>query len=513
LKITKLPRLLTISLLVLIPLAICAVGIWSLVQNRFSAPVSNPIALENQNAGATEWQSLNVDDYVQDAAEVAATRALQVDRSPADSGSGMGDGLNQVNGWTDPQQIKGYASAESINIGQSINFHVSAKVPLYDLTVYRVGWYGGNGATWKAGVTNLPGVDRGIPTANPTTGMIEANWPVSYTLQTDATFTSGVYIVWLTQPGQPEGPVSYIVFVIRDDARTSDILYQVPFSTYQAYNGWGGKSLYDYNSIGPRASIVSYDRPYDQNDGSGLFFSGDYNMIRWMEMMGYDITYASSRDVQTTPNLMNNHKVFLSNFHDEYWSWDMRNNLESWRDAGKDLLFFDSNNIYWQIRWQPSSTGVPNRQIVGYKDATTDPMASSGTPHLTTVLWRDPLVNRPENSALGVMFQDAMGFGEHHPWVVSNASHWIYEGTGLNNGDTIPMLVGYEFDRVFDNGLTPPNLEVISHSPIPEPYGSYSNASVYTAPVEQWSLTPRPTTGRICLTATGSGRLTHACSG
>ncbi|MFN8451203.1 MAG: DUF6605 domain-containing protein [Anaerolineae bacterium] len=471
-----------IGILTLIIIAACTSSVWESVVKQFSSgntAAGNPIVVENQNPGTDRWKSPNFDEYVQNSVEEELAEKTYAERSAADSGSALADpGVT----WTDTQKIKGYASQASINVGESINFHISSNVPFYDLVVYRVGWYGGDGARWMAEADHLAGTNYGIPAPDPVTGMVEAHWPVAYTLQTTTSWTSGIYLVWLTESGVNSNEVSYIIFVVRDDARVSDILYQVPFTTYQAYNSWGGKSLYDYNSVDDRASQVSFDRPYDHDDGSGLFFSGDYNMVRWMEKQGYDVTYTTSVDLDRNPNLMNNHKVFLSNFHDEYWSWNMFNNAQAARDQGKHLLFFDSNNIYWQIRFAPSSTGVAGRVIICYKNAATDPMSTSSTPWLTTVLWRDPPVNRPENALLGVMFQDAMGFGENYPWVVTNASHWFYEGTGLQNGDTIPLLVGYEFDRVWNNGLTPPNLEVLSHSPAPEPYGSYSNAAMYVAP-------------------------------
>ena len=205
-----------------------------------------------------------------------------------------------------------------------------------------------------------------------------------------------------------------------------------------------------------------------------------------MEAQGYNVSYATSEDLDQNPNLLRNHKMFLSNFHDEYYSKAMRDNLTAARDQGTNLAFFTSNNIYWQTRYESSASGVADRVLVCYKDATTDPMATSSTPWLTTVLWRDSPVNQPENALLGVMFQDAMGYGDNAPWVVQNSSNWVYAGTGLNDGDQIPLMVGYEFDRVWNNGLTPANLVTLSDSPVGTVHGiaynSVQHASIYTAP-------------------------------
>lgn len=274
----------------------------------------------------------------------------------------------------------------------------------------------------------------------------------------------------------------YTIFVVRDDSSTADILYQVATTTYQAYNNWGGRSLYTFNSDGGvRAYKVSYNRPYTYDQGNGYLYAGDYDMVRFLEREGYNVAYATSEDTHANPNLMDNHRVFLSNYHDEYWSWQMRQHLTNWRDQGKNIAIFSSNNIYWQIRYEDGLGAVPQRTVTCYKSAALDPMAQTGTPWLTTTLFRDPPVNMPENELLGVMYHDNFGDAISFDYVVVNAWHFIYENTGLVEGSAIPLVVGDEYDNVWDNGLTPTNLILLSASPIPVT-NSVSNASIYTAP-------------------------------
>jgi hypothetical protein len=471
--------------LILISSLLLAFG-WTATTTRAQddlAETVNPVVLENQQPGTTAWQPPDLDQKLaQFAADRQAARAFsQAQRAYSETGSAANAPVGQ--NWVDNRVVEGYASAESVNAGDPINLHITAKAPVtaVDIIVYRMGWYNGQGGRWISQITNIPVAPHTVPAPDPVTGRIEANWPVAYTLHTGPDWVSGIYLIYINPAGSSQN-TSHIIFVVRNDNRPADIVYQVAFSTYQAYNSWGGKSLYEYNSTGTPAVEVSYDRPYSHDNGVGLFYSGDYNMVRWIESQGYNVTYVSSGDVHTNPNLMDGRKVFLSNFHDEYYSWEMFDHVMAWRDQGKHQAWFTSNNIYWQIRYAPSSTGVPNRVIVCYKDAENDPMSQSDTPWLTTVLFRDPPVNRPENQILGIQFQNAMGFGEYFDYVVTNADHWIYEGTGLQNGSTIPMLVGYEYDRVYDNGFTPPGLTILSHSPAPPVYGSYANSSIYTAP-------------------------------
>jgi hypothetical protein len=484
---------------------------------------SNPIHQENQQPGTTSWQSESLRREAANRATQSArlgdphdetttplgtraprlgpgeqapapllpppfsvggdaNRAQSPDSSSAATKGGTSAGA-QTEVWADTP-LRGYADKTSINKGEAINLKISTSRANYRLDLYRMGWYGGTGASLKLTVPSLTGQNQPVPSPQAGTGLIAANWATSYTVQTDGTWVSGFYLVKLTTTA---GDESYIDFVVRDDSQQADITYQIAFNTYQAYNKWGGKSLYDYQSTGGRAAKVSFDRPYDSWNGSGQFFDGDYNMIRFLESQGYNITYVSSVDVESNPSVFTGRKVFLSNFHDEYWSMNMRNNLTAARDRGMDLAFFDSNNMYWQVRFENSASGAANRVLVCYKDdpsdgAPKDPIAATN-PSLDTTQFRLAPVNQPENALLGVMFESLFNYGSSFPWIVSNASHWIYAGTGLQNGQSIAGLVGYEYDKVFSNGQGPANLQILAASPVTDSNGvnSTSHATIYTA--------------------------------
>src|SRR6266702_4282424 len=436
-----------------------------------ASPHHNNIYLENQKPGTTRWQSPALKNI-----RNSVGSPNKNDDAISDSGSPKASGST----WTDTT-IRGYANATSINHGDAINFYVGTTFSSYNMEIYRIGWYGGTGSTLVQTISNLPGQNQPIPPTDPKTGLLQLNWNVSYTLQTNTSWVTGVYLVKLIPIGTG-GSVSYIPFVIRDDSSTADILYVLPVATYQAYNDWGGKSLYEFNSTNSkRAYQVSFDRPYDSDSGTGNFFTGDYNMIRFLEKSSYNIAYATSVDLQANPNLLSNHKVFLSNYHDEYWSMTMRTNLQNALSQGKNLAFFDADSIYWQIRYDNSSSGVANRVITCYKDVTLDPMSQTN-PSLTTTLWRNSPVNMPENALLGEMYGSMFNWGVTFPWVVTNVNHWIYNGTGLHNGDSIPGVVGYEFEQITNNGSTPSGLVTLSNSPVTDYYGNNmtANGTIYT---------------------------------
>ena len=183
-------------------------------------------------------------------------------------------------------------------------------------------------------------------------------------------------------------------------------------------------------------------------------------MARWLESQGYDVSYVTNLDVHSNPNLLSQHKVFLSVGHDEYWSLEERNNVEQARDAKVNLAFFCGNSAYWRVRFENATNGsASNRIMVCYKDA-----ATSSEP---TTKFRDPLNNRPESALLGVMYigdKDDVYAG--FDFVVKNSSDPYYANTGLKDGDTLSRLVGFEWDAVNTNA-SPAGLVVLAGSQFP----------------------------------------------
>jgi hypothetical protein len=183
-------------------------------------------------------------------------------------------------------------------------------------------------------------------------------------------------------------------------------------------------------------------------------------MLRWLESQGYDLTYATNMDVHENPNQLLQHRVFLSVGHDEYWSEEMRDGVEQARDAGINLAFFSANAAYWRVRFEPSGNGEPNRTMVCYKEAIV------GDPIAPTYLWRGPENNRPENALMGIMATGGNYLGLGFDYTVADSSHPLFSNTGLNNGDNLDRLVGFEWDAIVNNGVTPPGLEILSESPV-----------------------------------------------
>ncbi len=430
-----------------------------------AAAAANPIVTENEQPGTTKWQITKV-------------------------------GTDAVG------QIKGYASATSVNKGHKILFYVSVNpAQTYTINVYRIGWYQGLGGRLMEHIGPLNGTRQPTCRTDPTTGEIACHWATAYTLATQTSWTSGIYLALLTNA---QGYQNYIEFVVRDDSRVAALLYQQPVTTYEAYNdypnnGTTGKSLYEFNSYGPntvagtpRAVKVSFNRPYANNGTNTVnsFFRWEINFVRWMERSGYDVTYSTDVDTDLNGGRLLNYRGVLSGGHDEYWSKAMFDAADAARDAGVNLAFFGADDIGWQIRFEPSSTGVPDRVIACYKNASIDPTTDPSL--VTTNWWSRPEPNRPPQELMGIEYANQLKNNANVPYIVTNSGNWLYAGTGFHDGDSVPGIVGYEADR-FYSGFTQPSVVsgtyvLLSHSPFDTGTGAadYSNSSIYQAPSGAW---------------------------
>lgn len=357
--------------------------------------------------------------------------------------------------------IEGFASATSVAQGSTVELYVSTRVPDFTVEIFRLGWYGGSGGRSVHGPVALRGVARACPPPAPLTGLVECAWPSSLSLPIPTDWTTGVYVAKLKTS---EGHQSHIPFIVRDDRSHPRLLFQVAVTTWQAYNDWGGKSLY---SGEPQATVVSFDRPYRQANGAGDLFRWEYQMIRFLEREGYDISYITNLDVHRSPSRLRTAGVVLSVGHDEYWSKAMRDGFESALAHGVDLAFFSANTAYWQVRFEPGLGGRPDRRMVSYKETARqdDPYATDDDPFNDaeiTTKWRDEPLNRSEASLLGVAYQSG-NWGIDADLVIDRADHWIFEGTGLSKGSVLPGLLGYEVDQISPE--SPAELIRLAHSP------------------------------------------------
>ena len=413
-----------------------------------SSPV-NPIEAENCNVGTTGWEV---------------------------------DGLGDLT-------IQGFATDISVDAGQAISFKISTPATSYHIDIYRMGYYGGTGGRYITTIqpsATLPQTQPACLT-DVTTQLYDCgNWGISasWTVPSDA--VSGIYIAAPVR--NDTGGASQIVFVVRNDASHSAVLFQTSDETWQAYNGYGGHSVYgpaDVWDLTNRAYKVSYNRPSDTrtfaDEAATWVFGEEYPMVRWLEANAYDVSYFTGVDAARNGGLIQNHKLYLSVGHDEYWSGPQRTNVEAARDAGVNMAFFSGNEVFWKTRWENSidGTDTPYRTMVVYKETlgpNSVPTATAAVdpldPPTWTGTWRDPSKSppadggRPENSLTGTIFM-VNGTGTDNPGNLSiqvpaaDGKLRFWRNTSIANlaaGQTATLpagTLGYEWDEDLDNGARP----------------------------------------------------------
>jgi hypothetical protein len=380
--------------------------------------------------------------------------------------------------------IEGFATQISVQRGTTVSFKIKTAATSYRIDIYRLGYYGGNGARKVQTINKNAASPQPAPGGDATIGWRDCgNWAVSASWAIPAIAVSGVYIAKLTALTGVTG-ASHIPFVVRDDGAHHDVVFQTSDTTWHAYNGWGGANLYGGDATGTgdgRAYKVSYNRPIGTRNAVGLYagpqdfvFSAEYPGIRWLERNGYDVGYIAGVDTGPGGAVLTNHKVFLSIGHDEYWSKDQRAHVEAARDAGTHLIFMSGNEVYWKTRWEPDINGVANRTMVCYKESRVGSKIDP-SPEWTGT-WRDPSATppsdggNPENSLTGTLFRiDSNQFDVLEiPYKYTQLRFWRNTGVASTaSGGTATLnqgILGYEWDENPDNGFRPAGQILLSET-------------------------------------------------
>lgn len=378
--------------------------------------------------------------------------------------------------------IEGYAGAVSYQPGESLELHVSTSAPKFAVDIVRIG--AETVSVFKQ--SGIAGAAAPVPEDASANG---CGWPVSLKVPVADTWTSGYYEARLsvadaggrwTQRGRrtAESSAWFVVRSAKPGSR-SKILLQLATNTYNAYNNWGGFSLYAYNGrAGNQGHRVSFDRP-----GGSQFGRWEQPFAAWCEKNGYELEYAANSDLEFRPELLRAYRLVLSVGHDEYWSAPMRDHLEAFIRDGGNVAFFSGNTCCWQVRSEDGG-----RDLTCWKqNAVSDPQYARGEHRTLATLWSHHLVGRPENQLTGVGFLWG-GYRKSHgqfmdepaEYTLHRPEHWILAGTGLKRGDTFgakDSIVGYECDGcelTWQDGLpvpthrdgTPKGFEVLATCPV-----------------------------------------------
>ena len=393
----------------------------------------------------------------------------------------------QVNGAGDPT-IQGFATSMSVNVGQTEYFKIDTPATSYHIDILRVGYYQGDGAHKVVSdmlpTATLPQTQPACLSDTQPTGLVDCgNWAVSASWAVPPTAVSGLYLAHLVR--NDTGGSSLIPFVVRNDASHSDILFQTDDETWEAYNTWPGTTgndLYQCNDNCPPgtsdsytgAAAVSYNRPWIPGgpNGASWFMYAEYPMIRFLEENGYDVSYTSGVDMSQpgAASMIEQHKIFLTAGHDEYWSGQQRANVQAAINAGVNASFFTGNEVVWKTRFAASIDGsnTPNRTLVTYKETHYNAPVDPQDPPTWTGTWMDPRFSppadggQPQNALTGQLFAVDSGTTDITvPASYSKLRFWRNTRVAsLPSGQSTTLdqgvgTLGYEWDVDADNGFRP----------------------------------------------------------
>ncbi len=419
--------------------------------------------------------------------------------------------------------IEGYPDRLSYRAGETVSIACRTTSPRFSVEVSRIG--AEREVVWRRG-----GVDGRWQDAPEDAAAHGCGWEESLRYDIPAGSRSGYYEVALRAFDERDGRLAehLCFFAVRPERKVAvhrGLLLVLATNTYNAYNDWGGPSLYT------GGTHVSFRRPFapgflrkpephvrypnvtDVDDpehehfrawadlhglarwsGSAGWHNWERVFARWAEREGYTVDVAVNADLELHPEVCDGQRLVLSVGHDEYWSWGMRDTLEAFVARGGNAAFLSGNSVCWQVRYEDSGETMVCYKT-SYRD---DPVYATPDRSRLSTLWSSQLVGRPENLLTGVSFSRGgyvrMGravpraTGGYTAW---RPGHWAFAGTGLRYGDVFggaDRVVCYEVDGC--------ELQLSPDDGLPVPTGRDGTPADFTvlatAPARLWSREELP---------------------
>jgi len=363
--------------------------------------------------------------------------------------------------------VLGYCWPQSVVAGAPVDLRLAGPAGDVRVAIVRDGL--APEVVWRSGA--VPVAPRDLPPSSPEDG---CDWPVAVTVPSGPAWRSGLHLVTVD-----DEPVAW--FVVRAPRPTPGAaLLKLATNTWNAYNDVGGRNLYTGavaasfarplaagflakpSGAGERVvddigDFVAYTGRHELSMWHGMagWAGQERRFARWAEAAGIPLDYATDADVEAAGGgaaLLDGYRLLLGVGHDEYWTWGMRDAVEGFVAAGGNVAFLAGNAVYWQVRIEDRG-----RRMVAWKHRfAEDPVTGTEDAHLTTTMWADPLLGRPEAALTGVSFTRGGYHGIHRSvprgtggYEVHRPDHWLLAGTGLERGDQLgaaARVVGYECD-------------------------------------------------------------------
>ncbi len=370
--------------------------------------------------------------------------------------------------------LDAYADRVSVLPGETVGLYVNGSGPI-TVRALRMGWYGGVGArlVWSGSAVAHPqpaAVTISAPLADAggirATRTMTARWHPTTLLSTTG-WPEGEYLIRIDNRTASR----FVPLTVRSADAQGRVLLVAGTMTWQAYNRWGGRSLYqgDGDRFAARSFAVSYDRPYADEFGAGHFLPFDLPLDQIGEQHGLPLAWITDYDLARDPSILDGAAAIVFGGHAEYWTGPMWDAVLAAAGRGTNLAVFGANTAYWRVRLAGRALGVPGdrgrsgglpRIIVGAKDAALDPLAKTDPGGATTRFRAVPHA-RHEELLTGLRYDC---FPAAAAWTVSDPGWWGFAGAGLHAGESLPGVVGPESDRVYTLPDRPRPMEVVAYT-------------------------------------------------
>lgn len=396
-----------------------------------------------------------------------------------------------------------YTDAYAYPPGSTVRLQVSSTASLFELEIVR------DGAV-ETPVMKRQGVAARWQDTPDQCSVIGCGWATTLEFQVGEDWSSGAYRITLTAEGRDGAPIRcQHLFIVRPEAghKPGRVLQVAATGSWTSYNTWGGSNHYQ-GITGPNrdqyATTVSIERPfcrgfvqlptdaprvpleiyspmaaapryphmewayangYSKKYASSGWASYDSHFFRWAEREGYAVDLASQHELHFNPEILGGYDCVVFVGHDEYWTWEMRDAVDTYVERGGHAARF-AGNFMWQTRLED---GGKRQVCYKYRSRAEDPAYRSADPTRTSGSWEAKEIGRPGASTFGLNATRGLyvGWGGCAPrgargFPVYRPEHWAFAGTGIYYGDILGAeghAFGYEVD----------GLDYIIRGGLPEP--------------------------------------------
>jgi len=335
------------------------------------------------------------------------------------------------------KEIEAYTSAASVEQGGTIAFHARVLKQSSCLMIVKRSTTGERVFTREFAINIF--AKNSLDSEGAAYG---CNWPIAYELTVPQSWPSDIYLVEL----QVNSSKTVVPLIVRAKTPGASILLKITDTTAQAYNNWGGQSLYNREPI-TKSVQISFDRPYVLVGYKYDYWYFDLKFLDWCQRRNIQVDCCSSVDLHSGAVDINAYNLMVTIGHDEYWSKEARDHVEEFINEGGHVCFFGANTCFWQVRFDRN-----NRQMIGYKElAAKDPMVLLD-PGRVSGMWSAAPTNRPENQMTLGTYRNGGGWWDAIPdadlerrygkaYSVSQPDHWVFAGTGLKLNETFGTII------------------------------------------------------------------------